>query len=345
MFFRKKIYIDGADNIGWSIDSDRQNIIINIDKNKYSLVNDWRKADVIYNIWWNNIFNTIPDLKNNPKNKKIIVTCSNFIDFSIPEFDYREIFEKVKSIADIWICPSSKQQKILDNLGLKTFLLPFGIDLNLFKPNLSLTKQEICNKLNIDYNIIKNKIIISSFQRDSLGSNLDLPKWQKNPQLLCDLLTDLPKENFLLLLAGPRRHFIINQCKKNHIPYLYYGKETSQDDLIENAIPLDKMPLLYYLTDIYLITSKSEGGPKAAMEATATKTFVLSTNVGLSPDFINENCIFSDIDNYKKYLKTLVLSENEILKNSIIKKNYETCLNLVSEDYMKQTVSKLLKMI
>ena len=145
----------------------------------------------------------------------------------------------------------------------------------------------------IDPNKIKNRVIISSFQRDTLP-DLKTPKWQKNPQGLIEILKKIPRHSFVLLLCGPRRHFIRNECIKNNIPFIFYGKNTEVDDLHENNIDKEIINKLYNLSDIYLVSSLSEGGPKAILESILTKTIVFSTDVGLSSDFLSKEFIIGE---------------------------------------------------
>lgn len=348
-----KIYIDGADNTGWSIDNDRKHIIDYINSSdSFEIVDSYKKSDIIHNIWWNSLLNNIPELINRKKSffkryPKIIVTCSNFIDPGLAEFDLFNELNTVKKIADGWICPSTIQMKILDSMGFKTYYLPFSVDRELFKPVGNISKKDICNVFGIDYKKISNKIVIGSFQRDSLGSDLSKPKWQKGPELLIDLLKDLPSDKFILLLAGPRRHYVINQCKEYNIPYCYAGHETANDDLMDNAFPIEKMPWLYKLADIYLITSKSEGGPKAAIEATATRTFIMSTNVGLASDFIDERFVFNSHSSFKNTLADIVenfINKNNII-NEVVESNFQTYLQILNENVMKKRLLEIYRKV
>jgi glycosyltransferase involved in cell wall biosynthesis len=141
---------------------------------------------------------------------------------------------------------------------------------------------------------LEGRVIIGSFQRDSLGSDLNVPKWQKGADILVRILSGLPRDKFGLLLCGPRRHYVIAQCKKLEIPYWYVGEETSDDDLDRNAIPPGMMPALYGLCDLYLITSRSESGPMAAQEAPLMGVFTASTDVGLARDFLDNRFVFRD---------------------------------------------------
>ena len=103
---------------------------------------------------------------------------------------------------------------------MNVFLIPFFVDKSLFY-QLNKPKEEICKILNIDYNLLKDKIVISSFQRDSSQNNLNSPRPQKNPDLLIKILKNIKKEKYILLLAGPRRHYVIKKCEENNIPYLF----------------------------------------------------------------------------------------------------------------------------
>ena len=300
-----KIYVDGRDNLGWSIDKDRELLISSIKRLGLSQSESYLGADIVHNIWWNSLLSYKKYFIRYKKN--ILVTASNYIDLDDEGYVLSDMFQKVDSVASAWIVPSMKQKEVFDRKGIKNYYLPFMIDLNLFSP---ITKNEgraeILNRYKIPEAVVDNKVIIGSFQRDSLGSDLSKPKWQKNPALLIELLKDLPKDKFILLLAGPRRHYVISECKKNNIPYYFIGNEQAEDDIHINSLDICQMPDLYALVDIYLVVSSSEGGPKAVLEAGATKTFVMSTDVGLVRDFIDERYVFSNVERYKKTLHSVV---------------------------------------
>jgi len=320
-----RIYVDGRDDCGWHMDVERRNIQRTLQRLGIKETTSLFLADIVHNIWWNHLL-----IKKKPifkKKKNILVTSSNFVNLDDDKYALINDFASINKIAKAWISPSNKQIHIFDKHNVKSYYQPFYLDLSIFKPFKDANdKHELLNLFSIPLKLFKDKVVIGSFQRDSLGSNLKQPKWQKNPELLIDLLKELPKNNFILLLAGPRRHFVIDRCKKYNIPYYYIGREMSGDDLEINTLKIEQMPFLYYLTDIYLVTSVSEGGPKAVMEATATKTFILSTDVGLSPDFINKENIYNDMLNFKKRLFKLV--ENFDYHNDLIRKNVE-------EQYMR----------
>jgi len=50
-----KIYVDGKDGIGWSIDKDRKHLISSIERLGLILTTKYYQADIVHNIWWNSL--------------------------------------------------------------------------------------------------------------------------------------------------------------------------------------------------------------------------------------------------------------------------------------------------
>lgn len=351
-----KIYIDGKDNLGWAIDSIRKNIKNSLIRSNIEEVNNLFKADIIHNIWWNKLL-TINGIRlsfflanfrfTKIFLKNILVTATNFIDPEEPNFQYFKEFNQMKRIAKAWIVPGTKQKMILEKMGLLCFFHPLDIDLKLFRPlGEANIRNEILCKYHIPAEKLQNRVVIGSFQRDSLGSDLTKPKWQKNPEFLVELLKDLPKDKFVLLLTAPRRHYVINKCKEYNIPYWYVGVETEEDNINDLSIKIEDMPNLYSLIDIYLVTSSSEGGPTTLLEALATKTLTLSTDVGCASDFLEPENIFSDKEKYKKALFNFIMAKDR--KNqyrSYVEKGYEKCISLLNDQVVDRRLLSIYKEI
>lgn len=334
----KKVYILGQEGTGWSIDKDRhytQKAIEHIDG--YEITNNIFNADIIYAIWWNKLLTMPFKIFNIFFKKKIIATITN--DLSHQENMAKKLIDKV----DIFVYASSKQKNVLEKLGVtseKLIFNPFYVDENIFN-KLDITKQEICNMLNIDYQVIENKVLIGSFQRDSLGSDLTQPKWQKDPDILIDIMKLLDKNKYLLLLAGPRRHYVIEECKKYDINYIFVGDESyikdKKDDINSNGLPIEKMPYLYNLTDIYIVSSKSEGGPKAIPESLLCNTKVISTDVGFASDLLDKQYIFTSPEEATNKIDKLQESGeqkskvNEFYSSELFQKRIEDILHKVAK--------------
>ena len=56
---------------------------------------------------------------------------------------------------------------------------------------------------------------------------------------------------------------------------------------------------LYNILDLYLVTSRLEGGPQAILECGISKTPILSTDVGVAPEILNKKSIFN-IDEFNQ---------------------------------------------
>jgi glycosyltransferase involved in cell wall biosynthesis len=54
---------------------------------------------------------------------------------------------------------------------------------------------------------------------------------------------------------------------------------------------------LYNCLDLYIVSSRYEGGPQAIVECGVTKTPIISTNVGVAPEILSSESIF-DMDNF-----------------------------------------------
>jgi glycosyltransferase involved in cell wall biosynthesis len=67
---------------------------------------------------------------------------------------------------------------------------------------------------------------------------------------------------------------------------------TDTDDIKTNSIPRSTLNLLYNLVDLYIVASRSEGGPHSILEAAACGCKIISTPVGTAPDVLDASCIF-----------------------------------------------------
>jgi hypothetical protein len=340
--FQLRVFIDGKDEIGWHLDVERQNITNSLKRLGLREESFLGRANIVHNISWNTILDPRKFFLRLKKN--ILVTTSNYIDVEDERFFLRKEFEKVKKIAKAWIAPSIRQRRILESYKLRTYYQPFYLDLSLFMPlTPGICKEMLLERFSVPREKVQNKIIIGSFQRDSLGNDLSEPKWQKGPDLLVEILNDMPKDRFLLLLAGPRRHYLREECRKTGISYHYVGIENDRDDIEVNSLEIQAMPYLYQLVDIYLVTSRSEGGPKAVMEATATKTYIFCTDVGLAADFIKPANVFQSVHEYKKRLFHFLNNYERIVEKVAldIEEQYDTCLNLLNYDAMDRRLNSI----
>lgn len=314
-----RIFLFGKDNVSWSIDYDRKYTEAFLREIGYVITSNFLRADVVHSVWWDLLLS----YRFYPlRLKKIIAVITNEINTNSHEF------QTARKFVNLWIAPNQTLCKKLKLTGTDVKYQPFYADERIFV-KLNKSKEEIARELGIDYELFVNKLVISSFQRDSLGADLSKPKWQKGPDLLINILSKLPKDRFILLLAGPRRHWVINQCRQLQIPYYYYGEEPKglKDDIRQNTFDKQTINKLYNFTDLHIVSSKSEGGPKAVLESAFATTMILSTKVGLATDFLNPWCIYETVDEVTAKIREIMEGKDV---SQLLKSNYEKAYAVAS---------------
>ncbi|TAN53003.1 MAG: glycosyltransferase, partial [Rhodospirillales bacterium] len=144
------------------------------------------------------------------------------------------------------------------------FHLPYWIDLEQFRPLAEAERVRIRRDLELP----AGRRIIGSFQRDTEADGIS-PKPEKGPDLLCDILEHLERDTIFVLLSGPRRAYVERRLASAGIPFRSLGHSDAET-----------MNALYNALDVYLVTSRTEGGPQAILECMAIGTPILSTPVG-----------------------------------------------------------------
>jgi glycosyltransferase involved in cell wall biosynthesis len=336
-----KVYILGSEGVGWSIDKDRENTEKFITELNYKVTNNILLSNIIYCVWWNVAYKyrfLLRILK-----KKLIVTVTNDLA------NKSKKIIKLKGLVDIWICANEKQKSELIKCGVeeqKITIIPFYVSEDDFK-KLEVSKKNLCNNLGINYSDIQGKFLIGSFQRDSQSLNLTSPRWQKNPGMIVDILKEVNKEKYFLILAGPGRHYLVSQCRKHKISYIYVGDESyidnMENDLTKNNQNEKVINNLYNLVDLYIVSSKSEGGPKAVLEAALTETMIISTDVGMAPDILKNECIYEDDNKARIKLNNMIEKNKELDIVEIIKYNLNSAKDKNNYQKRKQLIRSLLE--
>ena len=176
--------------------------------------------------------------------------------------------------------PNSLSENIILETGIeknKVFKIPISIDLNKFK-NIDVEDKFF---LRNRFEIPKNAFVIGSFQKDGQGWETgSSPKMIKGPDILIKSLTKLKYEieNLFVLLVGPSRGYVIRELKNLKIPFKHVVLADHRD-----------IYKYYKMLDLYMITSREEGGPRALFETMICSIPVVTTNVGMAADLVKHN--------------------------------------------------------
>jgi glycosyltransferase involved in cell wall biosynthesis len=148
--------------------------------------------------------------------------------------------------------------------------------------------------LKVKYGLPIDKFIIGSFQKDTEGKDNAMPKLCKGPDLFINIVKDIytNDRNIHILLTGWRRTYITNELNKYKIPYTYL-------ELVSPA----ELNELYNCLDLYIVSSRVEGGPRAIMECGMAKVPIISTDVGISELILPKESIY-DMNNCLTYKKS-----------------------------------------
>ena len=133
------------------------------------------------------------------------------------------------------------------------------------------------------------------------------PKLIKGPDIFIAAVERIAQEaSVVVLLTGPARGYVKNELTRRGIPFVHtFLKE--QADLAG----------CYHAIDLYLVTSREEGGPKGIMESMASGAPLVSTCVGMAPDLIVDGVTgglaeSEDVEGIvERALRILSLSESE----------------------------------
>ena len=157
----------------------------------------------------------------------------------------------------------------------KIAVIPIGCETNRFVPPSPEQKAEARAALGIG----AHQVVIGSFQKDGEGwGEGDVPKLIKGPDLFLAAVEKLAKElPVFVLLGGPARGYVRHGLERLGVPYAW------------RYVPdRDSLAKLYHALDLYIVTSREEGGPMALMESMASAVPVVSTRVGMAPDLIED---------------------------------------------------------
>ena len=280
-------------NESWVVDRFRQDwyrINPNISTEKI------KDSDIIWIIspW---LWKKIP--KKQLKEKKVV--CSIYhIDFdSFSESDQKD-FELMDAYVNFYHVISDHTKIQLSKLTNKQIIsIPFWVDNKIYK-NL-VDKSNLRKSLGFN----DGDFLIGSFQRDTEGKDLISPKLIKGPDIFLEIIKKYFSKNVnsIVVLTGKRRDYLINNFKEQNIKFKYF-----------EMLDVEEVNKLYNILDLYIVSSRVEGGPQAIMECAISKTPIVSTNVGIAPQVLNPVSIYKNIEEFKYAKPDINFAYNKAIK-------------------------------
>ena len=270
-----KIYLSKI-NESWIVDRVKDEWLEYNDEISTKEIKD---SDIIWIIspW---LWKKIP--KRHLKTKKVVCSIYHFEDKDFLKENLIDFYDRDKFVNHYHvISPKVKEQ--LENLTDKPVTyIPFWVNQNLW---FNIEDKKFLRK---KFGVAQDSFLVGSFQRDTEGSDLISPKLIKGPDRFIEIVKyyEAKDSNFKVILTGKRRQFVINELERLNIEYLYFE--------MANFETLNE---LYNLIDLYVVSSRIEGGPQAIVECGITKTPIISTDVGFASDILATESIF-DMDNF-----------------------------------------------
>lgn len=270
-----KIFIQGEDSKkDWIIDTFKKEYT---KFSSHEIVTNYNKADIIWLIA-DYKYKSIPE---KVLLEKYVITTIHHIDpnkISEKNFNFlNKITNKYHSISKIG------EQELKKYTEKEIITYPFWVnEQNWYE----ITDK---NSLKQEFKIKEDEFLIGSFQRDTEGKelkqNIIKPKLSKGPDILLQVILEYQKKHpkIAVVLAGYRRQYIIQELNKHKIKYYYFEQQSYQN--------LNK---LYNLLDLYVVSSRVEGGPRAIVETMFSKTPIISTDVGIASEYLSSESIYTN---------------------------------------------------
>jgi len=284
---KPKVFLSGGDGIGWAVDEDlkltREALAGLVD---FVDIDD---AEVVHMSWWEALLQ-VPEEQ--LEGKRIICHVPGEPNRYMTQPGHSRAMELVGR----WLTRTTQAKQQLADVRVESVLVPYLVDVNVFKP-LGRDHADV-KALREKWNIPTTSFLIGSFQRDTEGSDLRSPKLVKGPDVFAEIVRTLRERghDIHVVLAGPRRNWMIHRLSELGIPFTYVGKSVAGDDIEANKLPRSVLNVLYNLVDLCLVASRSEGGPHAILEAAAARCPIVSARVGMAPDVLEPQCVFGSPD-------------------------------------------------
>jgi glycosyltransferase involved in cell wall biosynthesis len=270
-----------GDRLGWSIDDDRKRLVATARRLGYrigpnALLRLLRRQPVFQH----NHFNALqPRWLESTHRLGLSYFHGRPGTSGYPEFDhaYDALRRNAGRIERVQVTHAEMHELVV-GAGVpaeRVFRIPIGIDLEHFPLGLERTGPEF---------------VVGSFVKDGVGMDDGFePKLLKGPDVFVAVVSRLRQAvpELSILLTGPARGYVRRELDRLGVRHRHVF-----------AASRDELAAAYHGVDVCLVTSRQEGGPKAALEAMAAGVPFVSTRVGQAAELVvdGENGLLADVD-------------------------------------------------
>ena len=248
--------------------------------------------------------------------RKVLCTVHHIDEDKFDTAESNNFFKRDNYVDEYHVVSQKTASQVATLTKKKITSIPFWINTKIW---FEISDKKLIKE---KYKFSKHDYLVGSFQRDSEGSNPTQPKLYKGTDRFREILLDIKKtnKNLHVVLTGLRRDYVISQLSKNNIKYSYF-----------KMVDFKVMNDLYNCLDLYIVSSRYEGGPQAILECGVTKTPIISTDVGIAAEILSSESIF-DMNNFHKALPNVDYAYNNSIKYEM-ENTYKIYKKMMKEVY------------
>ena len=248
---------------------------------------------------------------------KVLCTIHHIDEDKFTETESKKFQERDTYVNAYHVISNKTFDQVKKLTSKPIYKIPFWVNQNIW---FSIENKKSLRKKS---NINNDAYLVGSFQRDTEGKDLISPKLSKGPDQFIKIILHLNEkhDNLLVLLTGKRRNYMISELRKNKINFKYFEMASFKE-----------INELYNLLDLYIVSSRFEGGPQSILECGITKTPIISTNVGIAEEILGSESIFNmsnfekakpNIEIAYKNSKQFIIPQGFNIFNQVLKEVYE----------------------
>jgi glycosyltransferase involved in cell wall biosynthesis len=280
-----------GDGLGWSIDDDRARLVATARRLGYSvgsnaLLRFLRRQAVFQH----NHFNALqPRWLESSHRLGLSYFHGRPGTAGYPEFDraYDALRQDAARIDRVQVTHDEMKELVV-GAGVpseRVFKIPIGIDLEHFPLGPERDGSEF---------------VVGSFVKDGVGMDEGLePKLLKGPDTFVAIVAHLRAvvPRLSVLLTGPARGYVRRELERLGVSHRHVLARSREE-----------LGRAYADADVCVVTSRQEGGPKAALEAMASGVPLVSTRVGQVAELVRdgENGLLADVDDVEGLVGAVV---------------------------------------